>query len=121
MNHGGRNEGPGRVLKPEQKTGIRRAKIRYADAAMTEAKRVSAHAAEGCLRHALLYLSDGSYEGGETIALSEYSCDILPILFGTSTITIRARSEVRGSRTNLEFVVDSYTLKRISFTEKNSF
>ena len=93
----------------------------YEDTAMTEAKRVSAHAAEGCLRHALLYLSDGSYEGGETIALSEYSCNILPILFGTSTITIRARSEVRGSRTNLELVVDSYTLKRISFTEKNSF
>ncbi len=93
----------------------------YADTAGFEAKRTAFHAAEGCLRHALLRLAAGTYSGEETFSAGGVPCEILPIAFGTSTITVRASSTARGSFVNLELVVHGYTLEQISFAEKASF
>ena len=89
----------------------------YGDTQALERKSMAVFSAEGCLRHALLYLAEGVYVGGETLSFASSTCDILPIWFGTSTIRIEASSTVRDAVSNLRLVVDSYTLEKISMEE----
>ncbi|MDP3725037.1 MAG: hypothetical protein Q8R20_01040 [Nanoarchaeota archaeon] len=89
----------------------------YEDTQALERKSAAVASANGCLRHALLYLASGAYEGGETINIAGSACEVLPIMFGTSTITIKASSTVRGSVVNLRLVVDSYTLAKVRMEE----
>lgn len=77
---------------------------------------------EACLDHALLQLSLSSlYSGNEVVNVpiggAVLSCSIQPLITQGANTTIRTTSTVGGSRVNLELVVVSATLNRVSLRE----
>ena len=86
-------------------------------ARMFEAKEESMAAAEGCLEHALLKITIGSYSGGETIVVGSSTCAVLPIQFLTTSTVIKASSTVRNATTKLRLIVATTSLQTISKEE----
>lgn len=86
-----------------------------------EFKSLSRAAAEACLEYAKLKLAEGAYGGNETVAVGNYTCQILAIETNGSQKIIKTKSEIQKGNTNLKLTVDSQTLKTISLEELTSF
>jgi len=91
------------------------------DTSGLEMKTIAKEAALGCLEHAKLRLKLGAYSGNETIAVGDYSCDILPIETSGGNKIIKASSTVDNRGTFLKLTVDGSTLETISLEELNNF
>ncbi len=91
------------------------------DTQVLEMKSITRTVAEGCFEHARLMLALGAYSGGETVTVSEYSCEVLPIESQAGETVIKTTSAIQNHTTNLKYTLNTYSLKIISVEEIGAF
>lgn len=91
------------------------------DTLKIETKDVSRKVAEGCLEYAKLKLAGGSYGGNETVAVGDYSCQILAITTQGQNTIIRSQTTINNETTKLLFTVLTSNLATVSLEEIGSF
>jgi len=87
------------------------------DTQVLELKSLSRGVAEGCLEYARLKISLGAYNGNETISISGYNCDILPIESSPTTRIIKSRATIQDKTTNLKLTINYPNLTNVSMEE----
>jgi hypothetical protein len=88
-----------------------------------EAKEISAGLASACVESALIKIArDGAdYAGGETLAVSDKSCEIISTTHSGGDSTIKAQGIYKKATTNYEVIVDTDDQDITSWKEVTTF